>query len=920
MAVHTAITSDALETNNRTNVSFNTFVWVVLYEKGENFVSDRWALEQAMCSLDFCEAASEAVQAHLHIVDAHGTRFFVENRSKYMQEQEQRVPPAQTSEQQQTDTLAENRVGITSEQIAVSFRNHMTHSVGRPLERSSAIDQYHALSAAVRDRLMDQWLETIETYRKNDVRVLAYLSAEYLLGPHLQNDLLNLDLTSQTEQALKGLNLELETIAAEEPEPGLGNGGLGRLAACFLDSLSTLDVPVIGYGLRYEFGIFRQEIVDGWQVEKSDTWLQFGNPWEIPASMSVEVGLYGHTETYTDDKGAVRHRWVPDYWVKGIPFDTPIPGYQTRTVNRLRLWKSEAVDSFDLDAFDKGDYVGAVRAKTESETISKVLYPPDEKVEGKRLRLTQQFFFTSCSLQDMVRIHLELGKPLTEFDKKWTVQLNDTHPSIGIAELMRLLMDEHEIGWDDAWRVTQATFGYTNHTLLPEALERWSLEIFGNLLPRHLEIIYEINRRFLDNMRQRFPNDDARMRRMSIIGEDGERSVQMAHLAVVGSKAVNGVAELHTQLLEKNTLRDYYEAFPERFSNKTNGVTPRRWLMLSNPELTGLIDESIGRDWHKDLYGLKLLEPFAKDKGFLDRWRKTQEAAKGRLATFIKETMSINVDPTSMFDVQVKRLHEYKRQHLNALHILSLYCQIKNNTTKDFTPRTFLFGGKAAPSYTMAKLIIKLICQVGELVNNDPQVKDILKVIFLPNYSVSMGQRIYPAADLSEQISTAGLEASGTGCMKFMMNGAVAIGTLDGANIEIREEAGEENFFLFGLTAPEISNLQRTGYKPSDYYDKSPMLREVLDGLRDGRFSNGDRELFAPLVNDLINFDRYLVLADFEAYAAAQHEAGKAYADVARWGTMSLLNTARSGKFSSDRTIRQYCEDIWKLPVRNIRS
>jgi starch phosphorylase len=512
-----------------------------------------------------------------------------------MQEQEQEAPLTRDREQQQTDTLVgENRAGTTAEEIAVSFCNHMTHSVGRPLEWSSLIDKYHALSAAVRDRLMDQWLETIESYKQRDVRVLAYLSAEYLLGLHLQNDLLNLDLTSQTEQAIKSLALDLKTIAAEEPEPGLGNGGLGRLAACFLDSLSTLDIPVIGYGLRYEFGIFRQEIVGGWQVEKSDKWLQFGNPWEIPASMSMEVGLFGHTETYADDNGAIRHRWVPGYKVKGIPFDTPIPGYKTRTVNRLRLWKSEAVDSFDLGIFNTGDYAGAVRAKMESETISKVLYPPDEKVEGKRLRLTQQFFFTSCSLQDMVRLHLALGKPLTEFDKKWTVQLNDTHPSIGIAELMRLLMDEHEMGWEDAWRVTQSTFAYTNHTLLPEALERWPSDLFASLLPRHLEIIFEINRRFLDDMRARFPNDDARMRRMSIIGEDGERSVQMAHLAVVGSKAINGVAELHTELLKETTLHDYYEVFPERFSNKTNGVTPRRWLMLSNPELSELINETIG--------------------------------------------------------------------------------------------------------------------------------------------------------------------------------------------------------------------------------------------------------------------------------------------------------------------------------------
>ncbi len=820
------------------------------------------------------------------------------------------------TDQQQADTMPnENRAGISAQDLAISFQNHMIHTVGRPLELSSCIDQYHALSAVVRNRLMDRWLETIKEYRKHDVRVVGYLSAEYLLGPHLENDLLNLDLTDAAEEALKSLGLDLKTIAAEEPEPGLGNGGLGRLAACFLDSLSTLDVPVIGYGLRYEFGIFTQEIVNGWQVEKSDKWLQYGNPWEIPAAMSFDIPFFGRSETYTDDNGALRWRWVPGQLIKAVPYDTPIPGYRTRTVNRLRLWKAEAEDSFDLSIFNTGDYMGAVRQKIESETISKVLYPPDEKIEGKRLRLMQQFFFTSASLQDMVRLHLSLGKPLSDFDQKWSIQLNDTHPSIGIAELMRLLMDEHAMAWDEAWRVTQATFGYTNHTLLPEALERWPLDLFGNLLPRHLEIIYEINRHFLDDMRAKFPNDGARMRRMSIIGEDGERSVQMAHLAVVGSKAINGVAELHTKLLEEDTLHDYFEAFPERFSNKTNGVTPRRWLMLANPDLTGLINESIGDGWHKDLYGLKGLEKFADDANFLGKWRKTQEGAKGRLAAYIKDTMNIAVNPAAMFDVQAKRLHEYKRQHLNALHILSLYCGIKNGTHKDMAPRTFLFGGKAAPSYTMAKLIIKLVCSVGDIVNNDPDTRDLMKVIFLPNYSVSLGQKIYPAADLSEQISTAGKEASGTGCMKMMMNGAVTIGTLDGANIEIRQECGEENFFLFGLTAPQIADLQHGGYNPRSYYEQSPALREVMDGLRDGRFSNGDRDLFAPLIDNLLHSDPYFVLADFDAYAAAQAEAGKAYLDTAHWGRMSLLNTARSGKFSSDRTIRQYCEEIWKVPV-----
>ena len=819
------------------------------------------------------------------------------------------------SQQQMETEHHEDRTGISANDLAISFRNEMTHTVGRPVEGSSDLDQYKAIANVVRDRLMDQWIETVESYRDGDVRVVAYLSAEYLLGPHLGNDLLNLGLTAPAEEAMKSLGLDLKTMSDEEPEPGLGNGGLGRLAACFLDSLSTLNVPVIGYGLRYEFGIFKQEIVDGWQVEKSDKWLQYGNPWEIGKAMSFEVNFFGYTESYEDETGVARMRWVPGHKMQGVPYDTPIPGFETRTVNRLRLWKAEAVDSFDLSAFNTGDYAGAVRDKMESETISKVLYPNDDKIEGKRLRLMQQYFFTSCSLQDMVRLHLMLGKPLTEFDKKWTVQLNDTHPSIGIAELMRIFMDEHAMDWATAWKVTQATFGYTNHTLLPEALERWPVGLFGNLLPRHLEIIYEINRLFLDEMRLRFPNDEARMARMSIIGAEDDHTVQMAHLAVVGSKAVNGVAELHTHLLKKNMLKDFYEVWPERFSNKTNGVTPRRWLMLCNPALTSLIDESIGQAWHKDLYGLKELEKFQDDAGFLKKWRMTQEAAKGKLCDYISETMSIKADPLSMFDVQVKRLHEYKRQHLNALHILSLYCQIKNGTAKNLTPRTFIFGGKAAPSYTMAKLIIKLCCSVGDLVNSDPQVRELLKVVYVPNYSVSVGQRIYPAADLSEQISTAGLEASGTGCMKFMMNGAVAIGTLDGANIEIREEAGEENFFLFGLTTEEIAQKKANGYRPRESYEKSPALREVMDGLRDGRFSNGDRNLFAPIVNDLMSADRYFVMADFDAYAAAQAEANNAYCDTARWGKMSLLNTARSGKFSSDRTIREYCRDIWKVPV-----
>ncbi len=811
-------------------------------------------------------------------------------------------------------TIQDNR---SAEGIRSAFLRHMRRTLGKPIELASELDRYRAMAHVVRDRIMDDWIETVEHYKQQDVRVVAYLSAEFLLGPHLMNGMLNLGITGAAHVAADGMGLSLAALADAEPEPGLGNGGLGRLAACYMDSMSTLEVPAIGYGLRYEFGIFRQEIKDGWQIEHSDKWLQYGNPWEIPASdASQNVSFGGHTETQTAADGTIHWKWLPDFQVKGIAYDTPIPGFRDRQVNRLRLWKAEAEDSFDLEVFNRGDYMGAVRQKMESETISKVLYPPDETEQGKRLRLMQQYFFTACSLKDMVRLQKLQGKPINEFHEKWTVQLNDTHPSIGIPELMRILTDEEGIEWEEAWKITQATFGYTNHTLLPEALEKWPLPIFASLLPRHIEIIYEINRRFLKEMAVKFPNDAAKLERMSLIGEGGEKQVRMANLAVVGSKAVNGVAALHTQLLKEDTLRDFYDAFPERFSNKTNGVTPRRWMMLADPPLTALIDESIGRGWHTDLTELKGLEKFVDDSSFLEKWRKRQEASKGRLSDFINRTMGLTLNPSSMFDVQVKRIHEYKRQHMNALHILSMYCRIKSGELKDFPPRTFIFGGKAAPSYVYAKLMIKLVCAVGELVGKDPDTKDLLQVVFVPDYSVSLGQRIYPAADLHEQISTAGKEASGTGCMKFMMNGAVSIGTLDGANIEIRDECGPENFFLFGLTAQQIADEQAHGYRPRTHYENSPLLREVIDGLSSGRFTNGDRDTFAPIVRDLLQVDRFFVMADFDDYVKVQGEAGKAFADVHQWSKTSLLNTARSGKFSSDRAIREYCADIWKVPVR----
>ena len=814
-------------------------------------------------------------------------------------------------------TIATRELERTSvEGLRAAFLSHLTRTVGRLLDVSTDVERYHALAHVVRDLVMDDWIRTIQSYRERDVRVVAYLSAEYLLGPHLMNDLLNLGLTENCAKALESLGLSLGTLAEQEPEPGLGNGGLGRLAACYLDSMSTLGVPAIGYGLRYEFGIFRQELREGWQVEHSDKWLQFGNPWEIPVSdASCTVMFGGRTEMFKNERGKQCWRWVPDHTVMGVPYDTPIPGFRNSVVNRLRLWKAEAVDSFDFAAFNTGDYMGAVRSKMESETISKVLYPNDETAGGKRLRLMQQYFFTSCSLQDMIRLHLLARSSVRDFHTKWTVQLNDTHPSIGIAELMRLLIDVHGLEWDEAWKITSDTFGYTNHTLLPEALERWPLQLFSELLPRHIEIIYELNAQFLKEMGERFPGDPARLERMSIIGEGGEKTVRMANLAVVGSKAINGVAKLHTELLEEDTLHDFYEAFPERFSNKTNGVTPRRWLMLSNPPLAALLDQSIGQGWHTDLNELRGLERFVDDASFREQWRKRQEQAKGRLSDFVKQRMSITLDPKSMFDAQVKRIHEYKRQHLNALHILALYCQIKSGVVKDATPRTFLFGGKAAPGYVMAKLIIKLICSVADLVNGDPAVRDTLRVVFVPDYSVSLGQRIYPTADLHEQISTAGKEASGTGCMKFMMNGAVSIGTLDGANIEIRDAVGEENFFLFGLTAPEIAKMKKEGYRPRDFYERDPLLREVLDGLGSGAFSKGDRGLFQPLLQDLLNRDTYMVLADFQSYIQAQRKAGSAYQDASGWTRMSMLNTARSGVFSSDRAIQQYCEEIWKVPM-----
>jgi glycogen phosphorylase len=808
--------------------------------------------------------------------------------------------------------LEDDRTALTKDALKNAFLDDLFYVQGKFPALATQNDYYMALAYAVRDRMLQRWISTATVYTKQASRTVAYLSAEFLMGPHLGNNLINLGILDRATQCVAELGLNVDELLQQEEEPGLGNGGLGRLAACFIDSLATLEVPSVGYGIRYEFGIFSQEIIDGWQVEKTDKWLRFGNPWElVRPEWAVEVKLGGSTEQYIDDHNRLRVRWVPHKTVIGVPYDTPILGYQTNTANTLRLWRSEAPESFDFAIFNSGDYYGAVQQKVASENLSKVLYPNDEQLRGKELRLEQQYFFVSCSLQDMLRILKTQKLPVDQFHLKFAVQLNDTHPAIAIAELMRLLVDDALVPWTDAWKVTCKTFAYTNHTLLPEALERWPLEMFGRVLPRHLQIIYEINAHFLEEVRIRYLGDEARIARMSLIDESGERYVRMAHLACVGSHAINGVADLHSELLKRDVLKDFYELWPQKFSNKTNGVTPRRWMVLSNPKLSDLISEHIGTDWIKDLSRLKALEPLTENAEFRARWREIKQHNKRTFAALALKRTGVVIDPSSLFDVLVKRIHEYKRQHLQVLHIVSLYHRIKSNPTIEVQPRTFIFGGKAAPGYHLAKLMIKLITAVGDVVNRDPDVRDRMKVVFLPNFNVTNGQRIYPAADLSEQISTAGKEASGTGNMKFCMNGALTIGTLDGANIEIRDEVGADNFFLFGLSAPEVYALKSSAYRPMDYYNANQGLRDVIDLIRNGFFSRGDTELFRPLVDGLLYHDPYLLLADFQSYLDCQSLVSNAYGDTERWTRMSILNTARSGKFSSDRTIREYCADIW---------
>jgi starch phosphorylase len=810
--------------------------------------------------------------------------------------------------------VEDDRTGLSPETLKRAFLDNLFYIQGKYPRLATQNDYYMALAYTVRDRLLQRWLGTTATYLDRHERTVCYFSAEFLMGPHLGNNLINLEIEEPVKTAIADLCIDFEKLLEQEEEPGLGNGGLGRLAACYLESLATQEIPAIGFGIRYEYGIFDQCIQDGWQVEITDKWLRYGNPWEVPRpEWAVGVPFGGRTELFRDEHGHNYSRWIPDQVVKGVPYDTPIVGYRNSTANTLRLWKAEAAESFNFSAFNEGDYYGAVQEKVVSETLTKVLYPNDEKVAGKQLRLEQQFFFVSCSLQHLINVLLGQNLPVEQFHQKFAIQLNDTHPAIAIAELMRLLVDEHGVDWDRAWSISQQTFAYTNHTLLPEALEKWPLAMFQSLLPRHLEIIYEINAHLLDEVRLRFPGDNDRLARLSLIDESGERYVRMAHLACVGSHTINGVAELHSNLLKDTVLHDFYTLFPEKFTNVTNGVTPRRWLVLSNPRLTHLICDRIGEGWIKHLENLRQLEPAAEDAAFRAQWRTVKQTIKQDLATYLGQSLGIEIDPQSLFDIQVKRIHEYKRQHLNILHVATLYLRLKANPQLEMTPRTVIFGGKAAPSYRMAKLMIKLINAVGEVVNRDPVTRDRLRVVFIPDFNVKVSQRIYPAADLSEQISTAGMEASGTGNMKFAMNGALTIGTLDGANIEIREEVGAENFFLFGLSTQEVQSLKSSGYHPEAFYQANETLKTVLNFIADGYFSHGDRDLFHPLVDHLKSNDPFLVLADYASYVDCQDQIAQVYRDPELWSRMSILNTARMGKFSSDRAIQEYCEEIWKI-------
>lgn len=802
--------------------------------------------------------------------------------------------------------------GMDAASLQRGFQEYLEFFLAKDRHTATSQDIYTALSLTVRNRLLERWIRTQETYYNQDVKRVYYLSLEFLMGRTLGNSLVNLGLMDECHKAMHKLGYDLEQIRELEWDAGLGNGGLGRLAACFLDSLASLEIPGYGYGIRYEYGIFNQKIVEGYQVEAPDNWLRYGNPWEIARPEYLyPVHFHGRVLQYKDRNNRLVNEWLDTEEVLAMAYDTPIPGYGNNTVNTLRLWSAKASRDFDFTYFNEGDYMKAVELKNDSENISKVLYPNDNVFEGKELRLKQEYFFVSATLQDIIRRYRKHHDNFDKFAERNAIQLNDTHPAIAIPELMRILVDIEGLSWEEAWEITTKTFAYTNHTVLPEALEKWTVELFEYLLPRHLQVIYEINHRFLNEVRYKYPGDEARLVRMSIIEEAPEKRIRMANLAIVGSHSINGVAALHTEIIKNELFLDFYEMYPERFNNKTNGITQRRWLKKCNPKLSNLISREIGEAWTTDLYQLQQLKPLAEVASFRQEWQEVKKLNKEKLADLIKQENNLLVDTNSIFDCQIKRLHEYKRQLLNALHMITAYNKIKDNPTKDFVPRTIIVGGKAAPGYRMAKLIIKLITSIGDVVNNDPGIRGLLKVAFLANYRVSLAEKIFPASDLSEQISTAGTEASGTGNMKFALNGALTIGTMDGANIEICEEVGRDNIFIFGLTTDEVKEL-KPKYNPYDYYRENLELKRVLDMIQDGYFSPHHRDLFHPIVDSLLkDGDNYLLLADYASYIQCQELVNQTYLDQDKWTKMAIHNVASMGKFSSDRTIKQYADEIW---------
>jgi len=813
---------------------------------------------------------------------------------------------------QSTDTARTHAPGLLGE-----IQKHIVTLLGNDYDPPRKDTYYNGLAYHVRDELVRQWLEAQRSYYDARAKRVYYLSLEFLPGRFLMNYIHNLKMRENCAIALESLDFSLDDLVEEEYDAGLGNGGLGRLASCYMDSLATLKIPSYGYGIRYDYGIFCQNIVNGYQVEQCDNWIRFGNPWEfMRRGYLYKVNLYGRSESFTDDEGKLRFRWVDTQSVMAMACDIFIPGYANGNVINMRLWAASSSQDFDLDDFNRGDYIGAMEAKVLSENISKVLYPSDEIAQGRELRLKQQYFFVAATFQDIIR---RFGKNHSDFSTlpdMVAVQLNDTHPAISIPELMRILLDDHRLGWDQAWDICSRIFAYTNHTVLPEALETWPVDIIARMLPRHMEIIYEINHRFLQEVRSKFPHRPELLSRLSIIEEWPQKRVRMAHLAIVGSHRVNGVAELHSRILRDDLFPEFSEMFPGKFINVTNGITQRRWLLQANPSLADLITSVIGPGWITNLDELKKLEPLADDAGFRKKWLAVKRSNKERLAAYIRQKTDITVDPDSLFDIQVKRIHEYKRQLLNILHLITLYNRIKENPKGAHVPRTVIFAGKAAPAYHIAKMIIKLANSVAQVVNHDPDINGVLRAVFLPNYCVSLAEKIMPSADLSEQISTAGMEASGTGNMKFALNGALTIGTLDGANIEIMEEVGRDNIFIFGLTIEEVRDLQSRGYRPGDYYAKDGELRKAIDMIRGGYFSGEMPELFEPVIRTLLEGgDRFLVLADYRSYVETQETAAKLYLDRETWTRKSILNTARMGKFSSDRAVREYAERIWGIKV-----